>query len=209
MTTTPVLLPTQKEIEALYAGEIGDQYLAKHPLPDPKREPFWRAVIEETNPKSVLEVGVGSGGNLAHMLSVPMLYGIDVHQGSLDQAKINTQGKAKLYKGSATALPLPQRSVDLVFTAGCLIHISVTALARVLKEMGRVSDKYVLMVEYVDSHRREIPWRGHSGILFADRFPLEFWRHNPMYKPVWRRSLGSELGFDRCEGVLFCRREGM
>ena len=207
--TDTLTLPTQQEIETLYQGVVGDAYLKRHSYPDPKRQPFWRSVVEETQAQSILEVGVGSGSNLAHMLHVPTLYGIDLHQASLEQAKINTQGKAKLYCASATAIPLPQRSVDLAFTAGGLIHIASGALSRVLHELGRVSAKYVLLVEYVDTHRRVIPWRGHTGILFADTFHLLFWRANPEYVPVWRKPLTKEQGFDRVEAVLFQRREGM
>lgn len=209
MTTTPVLLPTQKEIEALYAGEIGDDYVKRNPTPNQLREPFWRAILEETEAQSVLEVGCGIGGNLSHMLHVPTLYGVDVHQPSLDKAKENTNGKAKLYKGSATALPFPQRSIELVFTAGLLIHVAQDALQRVMKELGRVSSKYVLLVEYMDTHRREIPWHGHSGILFADVFGLTFWRNNPQFIPVWKRQLAKAEGFDRTEAILLRRREGM
>jgi len=208
-TTEPVLLPTQQQIEALYSGSVGDEYVKRNPNPNAAREPFWRAVLEETEAQSVLEVGCGIGGNLSHMLNVPTLYGIDVHQPSLDRAKENTHGKAKLYKGSATAIPLPQKSVELAFTAGVLIHVSADALARVLKELGRVSSKYVLLVEYVDSHRRAIPWHGHTGILFADAFHLSFWRSNPNYSPVWRQPLTKAQGFDKMEAALFRRREGM
>ena len=208
-TTDAVLLPTQAQIEALYSGSVGDDYVKRNPTPNQLREPFWRAVLEETGAQSVLEVGCGIGSNLSHMLHVPTLYGVDVHQPSLDRARENTQGKAKLYKGSATALPFPQRSIELVITSGLLIHIAQDALPRVVKEIGRVSSQYVLLVEYMDSHRRVIPWHGHNGILFADVFGLTFWRHNSNYTPVWKRHLTKAQGFDRTEAVLYRRREGM
>jgi SAM-dependent methyltransferase len=205
--TTLATLPSQAEIEALYSSTLGDQYLQAHPTPDPKRAAFWRSIAAETTPKSVLEVGCGSGGNLAHLLRVPALYGVDLHAPSLEQAKVNTHGRAQLYAASSTALPFPDASIDLVFTAGLLIHVSAEALPTVLKELGRVAAKHVLIVEYVDTYRRAIPWRGHEGVLFADRFPLEFWRHNPRFAPVWRKSVSRDSGFDRCEAALFVRRE--
>lgn len=202
-------LPRQADIEALYANGLGDEYLRKHPRPDARREPFWRGIVRDTTPKSVLEVGCGSGGNLAYLDGVPHRFGVDVHEPSLQQAVLNTGGKARLFRASATELPFPDRSMDLVVTAGCLIHIAEDALFPVLKELGRVSAKYVLLVEYVDTHRRAIPWRGHEGVLFADAFHLRFWRANPGYAPVWRRLLRAEQGFDRTEAALFERREGV
>lgn len=198
------VLPSQGEIEALYASSVGDQYLSRHRAPDPKRASFWRSVVAEATPRRVLEVGCGAGGNLAQ-IAVPERFGVDIHAPSLAHTKRTTG--AKVYRASATALPFPDRSMDLVFTAGMLIHVHEDVLPTVLKELGRVSARYVLMVEYVDSHRRAIPWRGHDGILFADRFPLEYWRHNPHYSPVWRKPVLKSQGFDKCEAALFARRE--
>ena len=66
----------------------------------------------------------------------------------------------------ARELPVADRSVDLVFTMGVLIHQPEETLVKVMSEMVRVSRRYVLCGEYYDATTVEVPYRGHEGALF-------------------------------------------
>jgi SAM-dependent methyltransferase len=62
-----------------------------------------------------------------------------------------------IVKGSAYDLPFIDSQFDLVYTAGVLIHLSDTEKA--MKEIYRVSSKYILSIEYFDDKERKIEYR--------------------------------------------------
>jgi len=55
-------------------------------------------------------------------------------------------------------------SIDLVFTAGVLIHVPPEQLERAQREVHRVSRKYILAVEYFSARPEAVEYRGHAGM---------------------------------------------
>lgn len=94
-------------------------------------------------PERVLDVGCGTGRLLrAAALRWPdvQLIGVDPAQGMVDVARVLTPGAA-FHRGLAEALPLPDASVDLVFSTISSHHwhdqaIGVREIARVLRPGG-------------------------------------------------------------------------
>lgn len=95
------------------------------------------------SPTSVLDVGCGTGRLLraaAARWPDVQLIGVDPAQGMVDRARQLTPG-ATIQRGLAEALPLPDASVDLVFSTISLHHwhdkaAGVREIARVLRPGG-------------------------------------------------------------------------
>jgi hypothetical protein len=58
----------------------------------------------------------------------------------------------------------------IVFTGGVLIHISLENLNQVISEIHRVSNKYIMAMEYYAPEETVIPYRGHTALLWKRDF---------------------------------------
>src|SRR5262249_39088747 len=90
--------------------------------------------------QSLVLVGIGFGRELAAVSSVPMLVGLDLSAGMIALTRARIPG-ATLIQGDVTNLPLRDRSVDLVVTAACLVHVPPPLVDRALAETMRVGRK--------------------------------------------------------------------
>lgn len=92
----------------------------------------------------VCEVGVGSGLNLPLYTEATLVIGVDPFPGMLARARQRSRGASvpvDLVRGTAEALPLPDRSVDTVVASHVLCSVRDVAVAlaearRVLKPGG-------------------------------------------------------------------------
>jgi hypothetical protein len=89
-------------------------------------------------------------------------------------------------------------SMDLVFTAGVLIHIAPADLERTMRDLIELSGRFVIAVEYhEDEGEVEVEYRGNAGAL---------WRRNygKLYQDMGLRllSTGEAAGFDNCAYYL-------
>lgn len=97
-----------------------------------------------------LDVGCGTGAvsaAIAHLCAPAEVIGVEPSEGFLKLASQNLAGTATLLAGSATALPLPDASVDVVVSGLVLNFIPDTAAA--LAEMRRVARPGGLLAAYV------------------------------------------------------------
>lgn len=53
-----------QRLEALWAGQFGDEYVERNDGSYGERESFWTEVHRRLSPRRVLEVGCNVGGNL-------------------------------------------------------------------------------------------------------------------------------------------------
>ncbi|MBM3157605.1 MAG: methyltransferase domain-containing protein [Chloroflexi bacterium] len=175
------------QLEA-WTGQFGDEYVNRNDYADWKMEPgteAFRRILGGLDIESVLEVGSNIGLNLLFINALfkgsVKLYAVEPNPKAFD--KLVSQTRMKLEKAwncDAFQLPLPDSSIDLVFTAGVLIHIASDDLGRATGEIVRVARKYVLCIEYFSHTPVEVPYRGQMGLLFKrdfgafylDRFPL-------------------------------------
>ena len=174
------------QLEA-WAGQFGDEYVNRNDYADWKMglgtEAF-RRILGGLNIQSVLEVGSSIGLNLLFINEVfkgdIKLYAVEPNRKAFDE--LISQKRIRLEKAwncDGFQLPLADSSVDLVFTAGVLIHVAPDDLDRITDEIVRVARKYVLCIEYFSHIPVEIPYRGQKGLLFKrdfgafylDRFP--------------------------------------
>lgn len=97
-----------------------------------------------------LDVGCGTGALSAAILDecAPLsVAGVEPSEGFLDSARRQLAGRATLYRGSATAIPLGNASVDLVVSGLVLNFIPDQAAA--LAEMARVTGNGGIIGSYV------------------------------------------------------------
>ena len=102
----------------------------------------------------VLDVGCGKGFLLFEFTrSLPGVrtVGLDISRYALEHAK--PEVKARLLRGSATRLPFPDHSFDLVLAINTLHNLYLPDLDEALREIERVGrrHKYIVM----DSYRNE------------------------------------------------------
>src|SRR5262249_10851693 len=101
-------------------------------------------------------------------------------------------------EGSLARLPFPDRSIDLVFTAGVLIHVPLADLPAALGEIYRCSRRYVLAVEYAAAEETVIPYRGHSNLVWKRDFLGHYRAQFPDLRLLRQGFWGPEDHFDQC-----------
>lgn len=197
-----------QRLEQLWAGEFGDAYVDRNLGAYERRGEFWRPMIRELAPGSVLEVGCNVGGNLqwiAAEIGEQRCYGVDVNEKALEVLQERLPGVHTM-RTAARDMPFPDRSIDLVFTQGVLIHQPEESLGAVMDEMVRIARRFVLCGEYYDDDTTEVPYRGHEGALFRRDYGRLFAERLPESLRLVRQGfLGREDGWDDVTWWLFER----
>lgn len=123
--------------------------------------------------KKICEAGCNVGNNLSSFTSNFEVYGIDMNEHALNKAKSEFPNfifkKEELKKTS-----FPDSVFDLVFTRGILIHIPKSELPDVLKELLRISKKWIFNLEYFGEDGKMIKW-GRGDELLWYRNMKERW----------------------------------
>jgi SAM-dependent methyltransferase len=119
------------------SGEAPD-YFARYKLDELRR--LWTAKgLDE--PAAVLDFGCGIGASLPHLHAAfpgARLTGLDVSEKSLEIAAARFPGVAELVRYDGAAVPLPDASQDLVFSACVFHHIGADEHVRLFAELRRV-----------------------------------------------------------------------
>jgi pseudaminic acid biosynthesis-associated methylase len=123
----------------------------------------------------ILEVGCNVGQQLLALqrLGFTNLYGIELQDYAVEKAKEQTKG-INIIKGSGFDLPFRDEYFDMVFTNGVLIHIHPDDLHKIMKEMLRVSNKYIWGFEYYSEKPQQIKYRGHEGFMWKMDYSEKF-----------------------------------
>lgn len=181
-------------IEA-WKGKFGNEYTERQPDNVKARREVWRELLPH-GLGSILEVGCNVGHNLQAIgfLNTAKLYGVDPNKIALQR----TANKALVIStalASADRLPFATGSMDLVFTCGVLIHVPPDKLEQSLREIHRVSKRWIICGEYFSPHEEEIPYRGQSGLLWRRDYGslyLDMFEDLKCVKTLfaWRRSTG-------------------
>lgn len=100
---------------------------------------------------SVLEIGCGAGANLYNIkrhFPLVEVGGIDISKDAIDMCNKLMPDAAVFEVASADKMFLQDKSSDVVLSDACLIYIDPLHINKVIKEIKRVSRKYVLFVEF-------------------------------------------------------------
>jgi len=193
----------KKETVSAWSGEFGASYIERNRISDDvKRQgvtAFGR-ILDTANVRqsiqSVLEVGSNIGINqfaLRELLPKATLSAVEPNAeacAALRGAGLGVDVK----QGTAYQLPFDAESHDLVFTSGVLIHIPPDKLETAVREMARVSRRYLLCSEYFSHNPEEIDYRGQKGLLWKRDFGSLFMDVVPnltvrSYGFLWQREL--------------------
>ncbi|MFA6552991.1 MAG: ATP-binding cassette domain-containing protein [Patescibacteria group bacterium] len=124
-------------------------------LPNRNAAQFWREGEQEAvrleklyiPDSTVLEIGVGVGRILKYVgRRAKKVIGIDVSQEYINQAKNNLIDDKrikdfKLILTDGTTIPVPDNSVDLVYSINTFLHLNIEDVAKYLKEARRILRK--------------------------------------------------------------------
>jgi pseudaminic acid biosynthesis-associated methylase len=137
----------------------------------------------------VLEVGCNIGLQLRLLEKAnPGLefHGVEPQAYAIERARTLSPNMT-FHLGTAFALPFPDRSFDLVMTHGVLIHIHPDDLPRALREIERVSRRFVLCHEYYAPDTVEIRYHGQTGLLWKTDFARRYREACPSLRQLTSR----------------------
>ncbi|MBI3631447.1 MAG: methyltransferase domain-containing protein [Candidatus Staskawiczbacteria bacterium] len=136
--------------------------------------------FENIKINNILEVGCNSGNQLISLQSLGYnnLYGIDIMPYAVEKAKEYTKN-INIIQGSAFDIPFKDAYFDLAFTDGVLIHINPKDIHTAMKEIYRVSKKYIVGIEYFEKDyvgieyrgEKDKLWKGNFSKMYLDLFP--------------------------------------
>lgn len=172
----------QTEQELFWAGEFGDQYIARNTGEDRVAADtalFARVVARMQPVRSIIEFGANIGLNLRalkHLCPRAELAGVEINTKAADE--LEQIGGVTVFRSSILDFQ-PSRTYDLAFIKGVLIHINPERLGDVYQRLYDSSSRYLCVVEYYNPTPVEVTYRGHEQRLFKrdfageimDRFP--------------------------------------
>jgi pseudaminic acid biosynthesis-associated methylase len=185
--------------EDFWAGEFGLDYLKRNRVEWQERIPFWESALQFCQPGSVLEVGCNAGWNLRAIEQLAPgteLHGVDVNAAAVEEAR--QAGIEAVHTNALGICGLHNPgSIDLVFTAGVLIHIAPEDLESTMRAIVMTSGRYVIAVEYDADETQEVEYRGHAGKLWKRPY-------GRLYQALGLKLLSQGVagGFDQCTYYL-------
>lgn len=199
--------PEASRLERLWADEFGDDYVQRNREAGEGRDAFWRELLAERSVGSVLEIGCNVGANLRWidgLVPSRVVWGIDINESALQTIRQRLPGINAVWS-PARELPFRDRTFDLVFTAGVLIHQPEVTLPLVMAEAVRCSRRYVLALEYFANEVTEVPYRGQEGALFKRDYGRLYRELFPDLRLEQTGELGHQEGWDDVTWWLFVR----
>jgi pseudaminic acid biosynthesis-associated methylase len=196
-----------------WEGEFGRAYTDRNVVDWHVRVPAFRVMLSGLTLGRVLEVGCNRGHNLltlSHVLGEETdVVGIEPNRYALGIARSLVGDRGAVLRGNIFDLPFKAGYFDLVLTAGVLIHIPLDSLHVAIRELDRVSGRFMLVVEYFAEQETLIPYRGHDDLLWKRNFPSHFQQCLPGVGLVRSGYWGPEDGFDRAHWWLSEKRAGV
>jgi pseudaminic acid biosynthesis-associated methylase len=155
----------------------------------------------------ILEVGCNVGMQLSgfQRMGFKNLYGIELQPYAVEKAKKNTKD-INIIQGSGFDIPFKDEYFDLVCTNGVLIHIAPGDLNKIMSEIFRCSNKYIMGFEYFAEEVTDIEYRGNKGFLWKADYEKIYRMNFPSLKPVkkdfYKYITASEKGNTDCMFLL-------
>lgn len=186
--------------EEAWTGSFGNEYHARNWVDWQKRVPFFRHILTVTGARSVLEFGCGPGWNLTACQAAletftPRVCGVEINEEASFQAEA-----AGLEVADNPTFFWP---CELVFTAGCLIHIPPEKIGDTMDLLIDRSLRYVMSIEYEAPEETEIEYRGQSGLLWKRPYIKMYEEKGLVLLETGK--LQEDVGFDNCTYGLFTK----
>lgn len=197
--------PGARDVERLFAGDFGAAYTERNRAADPRKPAFFHDLFRRHGARRVLECGSNLGLNLTDCARDPEMdvWGLDIQRRAIRDAWAS-QGGGNFVAGSLFELPFRDGYFDLAFTCGVLIHVPPAGIEAAVREMHRVSRRFLLCAEYHDdADEVAVPWRGQDAALFRRNYKKLFLTLFPELVLVEEGYKGPDEGFDRITWHLF------
>jgi spore coat polysaccharide biosynthesis protein SpsF len=182
-----------------WMGKFGDDYTKRNPLSEAlikKRAEVLRQIIEPLRPVGIIEIGCNMGINLGALLTfLPFpnfVCGVEPNEVARRVAEVSN---LKVFPDCGQNLKFPDEFADMVFTSGVLIHCALGEAEKIVREMRRVSKKYLLFLEYFNKTDEEIEYRGETRLLWKRNWPDHF-KAWGLGKQISCGFAGKDQGFD-------------
>lgn len=186
----------------VWEGEFGNAFADRMGTDWRVRLPAFREALGGLHIQSALEVGCNRGRNLVALTELlgedSDVVGIEPNRYALELARAFSP-KTGVLRGCASDLPFGSSHFDLVITAGVLIHIAIDNLPAALREIHRVSRRYILAVEYFAETETSVSYRGHDNLLWKRDFRAHYQAEFPDLAVIREGAWGPECGFDKAE----------
>lgn len=163
-----------------WKGEFGDDYTARNQ--DSGRvsslTELWREILRHQMPYplAALEVGANVGHNLVALKAAQAtpvsIYGVEPND-SARSALANVVGRDSVFE----SIDEVDRSFDLVFTSGVLIHIPPEELLGFCRKIYDRAESHIACIEYFSDEPVMVPYRGNDDMLWKRDFG-SFWLDN-------------------------------
>lgn len=192
----------------IWKSKFGKDYTDRNILSPDVRINAFKRMVSNLDIKKILEVGCGSGHNLITLSKIGKykLIGIEPQEYAVKKAK-ESSDLISVLEGDCFEIPSLDSHFDLVFTCGVLIHISKEDLARTIDEIYRVSNKYILAIEYYAPEETVIHYRGYDDLLWKRDFKKIFLQQKPDLKCIKEGFWNAKEGFDDCHWWLFEKQQ--
>ena len=160
--------------EKFWAGEFGDEYIARNRSPElfAGNFAFFSKIIGHmAQINSILEFGANIGLNLSVLKTLLPHAESSAVEINKQAAGIlsNNINKGKIYQQSILNFEVDYQR-DFVFTKGVLIHLNPDELDNVYQILFDSSRRYICIAEYYNPSPVSINYRGHEGYLFKRDF---------------------------------------
>jgi pseudaminic acid biosynthesis-associated methylase len=176
----------QKQLKE-WTGSFGADYTKRNDLSTSEMEKqakwmlgksyrgLFTELIGKKKIQNVLEVGcnVGKKLEIISQITKAKLYGIEPQQGAVETVH-GRLPNLNVIQGTAYDLPFKDNFFDLVFTSVVLIHVPPKALGIAMREICRVSKKYIMGLEYWENKPTKTIYHGEKELLWKTDFPREF-----------------------------------
>lgn len=198
-------METTSQLE-LWKSAFGREYTDRNDQEKPERVTSWRRLLDGIVPRRACEVGCNVGWNLEYLrrLGVEELYAVEPQAYAVSRARARNP-VFNVLQGTAFDLPFKDGFADLAFTSGVLIHIAPDQIGAALDEIYRVSNRYIVAIEYGMAHQKdqEVLYRGKQSALWKRDHGALWQRRFPDLKQIRTLEFGVADGYDDCTAHLF------
>lgn len=183
-----------------WQGEFGDAYTDRNVVDWRKREPAFREMVDGLGLQRVLEIGCNRGHNLVALSSIlgesSDVVGLEPNPKARATARALGENIGVM-SGTTYDIPFKDGHFDLAFTCTVLIHVPLAELPAAMREIARVSRRYILCIEYFAEEETSIHYRGRDDLLWKRNFLAHYEREVPGVKVLRSGYWDDKHGFDR------------
>ena len=188
-----------------WEGNFGTAYTDRNIGDVALRAETLTPIVKGLDLNRVLEVGCNRGHNLVALAGLlpegSEIVGIEPNQHARGIAQA-ADPRITILEGNAFDLPFEDGKFDVAFTSGVLIHIAPEDLPAALREIYRVTRRYILAIEYFAEEVTPINYRGHDGYLWKRHFLHDYQSAFPGLRLLRSGMIGAGDGFDDCSWWL-------